>query len=249
MMLAGFQQKIWQLRSYKDVQQLFRACPSEPLLVDKLTAEWCFAFGLKDEAAKHCIQPIVHGLKHPNPFYDDVLDANSIGQCIYLLFNTRYTGQPFHRMFPPGLDVWGKLFCLAYCYLSKSIDLLEKDTSRVLFEPYEARAVLTMKFLSPCFDPSIPYMMLTEMAACDCLRTAEIYQRLGYGEDYDKWVAMAEAFANKNEPGRLDSEPLQALARKGQDTMRGFYREREQNFIKNMYACTATEVTALAEGR
>jgi hypothetical protein len=246
---GNLQQRMWQLQSYEDVQRLFRSCPSDPIFVDKLIAEWCFGHSMKEEAAAHCIKPVIHGLKYPNPFYEDVLDANAIGQCIYFLFQTCYADQRFHVLFPPdrGLSVWGKLFCLGYCYLSKSIDLLETDPTRVCFEPYEARAFFTMSLLSSRFDPFLPYMVLTEMTAFDCLRTGATYRRLGYAEDYDTWRAKAEDFVNENEPGRLDCDSLDTLARKGQDTMRSFWREREANFKKGMYACTAAEVEALAK--
>jgi len=201
---------------------------------------------MKKEAAQHAVGPAVLGLQYPNDYYDDVLDANAVGQCIFFLFETSYNRVPFHDI--DGLSTWGKLFCLAYCYLSRTIQMLHGVTDRQMFETYEARALLTMNYLGSHFNVLFPRVLWSEMVAHDCLTTGTMYESAGYPEDGNKWRSRAIRFIDGKQPLRLQSESLETMAKKGAKTAFEFFKEREQNFIKKKYLCTADEVKSLVAG-
>ena len=203
--LPAFQNSLWDCSTPEQLHTLATRYPNEPLFVDKGYAEWFMSRRNVTKASEHALKPLALNISEDNPFFHDVLDANAIGQCIYILFITTYQGQSFRSTHSSeqGLSFWGKLFCLGYCYLSQSMLMLAQDPSRHMFEQAEARAFLTMKFLGTKYDATMPCAAVNDMVAHDYLLTGAAYAQAGYPDDRDTWTKRALDFVNGNPPNPI----------------------------------------------
>lgn len=245
-----FLQRLNGCQEYSEVANLADSFSLKPFYVDEGCSIWCLARGLNDKAIKHAINPIVAGVSTPDLFYDNLIDVNAISQCITYLFEVLYQGSPFYGQYlndpvPTGINTWGKLFCNAYCYLSRTIFLAQNFQDYQTLNAHEARALLTIGHLISRYDLTFPCGKCSEMIAYDLLKTKEQYVLHRHSHAVSDWESIANQFIREKEPNRLQIESLEEIAKKGENSTGDFYGTLEEKFKSKQYVCTREEMQVL----